>query len=95
MYFVVGLASIPIKEQLLYGMRMDIVGLFIASIPIKEQLLCLGEVDYMKFDKSFNSYKGTIVIRWRFLKWIWNSYASIPIKEQLLYMFWFCYISSL
>ena len=62
MYFVVGLASIPIKEQLLYGMRMDIVGLFIASIPIKEQLLCLGEVDYMKFDKSFNSYKGTIVM---------------------------------
>ena len=57
------LASIPIKEQLLFLVRIFGLHMEIASIPIKEQLLSKTDVYYVTISKSFNSYKGTIVIR--------------------------------
>ena len=56
-------ASIPIKEQLLFkNLRRKKIKRR-ASIPIKEQLLSFRFNSIYTWLNGFNSYKGTIVIR--------------------------------
>ena len=57
----------------------------LASIPIKEQLLYFTVTIVQNAHKSFNSYKGTIVMKRCVNKMTLKDFASIPIKEQLLF----------